>query len=325
MRLLLCTVLALTSVVGLHAADSTDWITSLGGKTQKDRAGNVVAVSLRGSWIYDAQMIDLAGMRRLQKLDLSHTRISDEGMHYLKDAPGIVDLNLFYAEQVTDQGMSAVRDWKNLTRLNVRGTRISDGTLEIVSHLTQLEALDIANTTITDNGLDYLITLIHLKELALGHTRESDHEVELLALLPTLTYLDLSGPGREYRPDDVANGHAPKVGGAMREDLVRTIAGLKELRILKLGHTNISADGLHTMSSLTQVEKLGLEGCARVDDRAAAELAAWKNLKYVDLQETAVTSAGLEAMRRAKPGLVILGGPATLSASRDDHPATGSR
>ena len=324
MRLLLCTVLALTSVVGLHAADSTDWITSLGGKTQKDRAGNVVAVSLRGSWIYDAQMIDLARTRRLQKLDLSHTRISDEGMHYLKDAPGIVDLNLFYAEQVTDQGMSAVREWKNLTRLNVRGTRISDGTLEIVSHLTQLEALDIANTTITDNGLDYLITLIHLKELSRwGIRARATTRLSYLLCCPR-SHIWTSGPGREYRPDDVANGHAPKVGGAMREDLVRTIAGLKELRILKLGHTNISADGLHTMSSLTQVEKLGLEGCARVDDRAAAELAAWKNLKYVDLQETAVTSAGLEAMRRAKPGLVILG-PATLGASRDDHPATGSR
>ena len=67
--------------------------------------------------------------------------------------------------------MSAIKEWKHLKRLNLRGTRISDGTLEIVSHLPQLEALDIANAPVTDNGLDSLMTLINLKELSLGPRR----------------------------------------------------------------------------------------------------------------------------------------------------------
>jgi len=71
-------------------------------------------------------------------------------MIYLRSAPGIADLNLYYAEQISDQGMSAIKNWKHLKRLNLRGTCISDGTLEIVSHLTQLEALDVANTPLTD-------------------------------------------------------------------------------------------------------------------------------------------------------------------------------
>ena len=50
----------------------------------------------------------------------------------LKAAPKISELKLFYAEWITDQGMTAIRDWKHLKRLDVRGTRISDGTLEIV-------------------------------------------------------------------------------------------------------------------------------------------------------------------------------------------------
>ena len=64
----------------------------------------------------------LAAMPDLESLDLSHTRITDEGMLRLKDAPKISDLNLFYAEWITDQGMTAIRDWKHLKRLNVRGT-----------------------------------------------------------------------------------------------------------------------------------------------------------------------------------------------------------
>ena len=96
--------------------------------------------------------------------------------------------------------MTAIQGWKHLTRLNVRGTRISDGTLQIASELTGLEALDIANTQVTDNGLDRLITLTNLKELAIGRSRLSDNALEVLRMLPTLTYLDLSG-ARAAPPD----------------------------------------------------------------------------------------------------------------------------
>jgi internalin A len=278
----------------LSASDSPDWIAALGAKVSKDRAGNIVAVDLRGSWVYDSELIDLARLRHLEKLDLSHTRISDEGMIYLR------------AEQITDQGMSAIKDWKHLKRLNLRGTRISDGALEIVSHLAQLEALDIANTPVTDNGLDSLMTLINLKELSLGRRRESDNEVELLRLLPTLTHLNLSGPSDAERPDSTYRRAGES--GPMRTDLVRAIAELKDLRVLKLGYTNITADGLGILGGLPKVERLGLEACPRIGDEAAAELANWKSLKSVDLQETKVTEKGAEALRRAKPGLTILGG-----------------
>src|SRR5712692_8429773 len=111
-------------------AIGTGWIARLGGKIARDPVGRIVAVNLRGSWINDAEMIELARLPDLERLDLSHTRITDEGMLHLKAAPKIQDLNLYYAEWVTDQGLTAIRNWKHLTRLNVRGTRISTGTLE---------------------------------------------------------------------------------------------------------------------------------------------------------------------------------------------------
>ena len=43
-----------------------------------------------------------------------------------------------------------------------------------------------------------------------------------------------------------------------------------------------------------------------------AELLNWKSLKYLDLQDTKVTATGLDALRKAKPGLVIL---TTLAAA----------
>jgi Leucine-rich repeat (LRR) protein len=299
--------LVLLAAAGLSfAADSADWVERLGGRVRRDAENRIVAVNLRGSWINDADEITrLAELPELQTLDLSHTRITDEGLLRLKPAPKIRNLNLFYAEWITDQGMTAIRDWKHLKRLNVRGTRISDGTLELVGKLTGLEALDIAHTAVTDNGLDHLITLVHLKELAMGRGRLTHKSLAVLRMLPTLTSLDISGA--RPAPPDMAGNRA--LGPGIPEEALRAMADLKELRVLKLGHSSLTGNGLRNLSVLDQVEKLGLEGCRRIDDAAAAELAKWKSLKYLDLQDTQVTGQGIEALRKAKPGLVVLALP----------------
>ena len=287
----------------LLAAD-TDWIARLGGRIERDSAGRIVAVNLRGSWINDAEMIELARLPDLERLDLSHTRISDEGMLNLKPAPKIRELKLFYSEWITDQGMTAIKQWKHLKRLDLRGTRISDGTLEIVSGLTGLEALDIAHTEVTDIGLENLNTLVNLKELALGRGRLSNSGLVALRMLPTLTSLDLSGA--RPTPPDAPGGRGE--GSGIPEETLKAIEELKELRVLYLGFSTITPDGLRTLSSLDKVEKLGLQGCSRIDDNALGELARWKGLKYVDLQEDPVTEKGLAALRSAKPGIRILSG-----------------
>ena len=286
------------------ASSNLDWVDGLGGKIERDAAGSVIAVNLRGTWVGDSELLDLAHLAQLERLDLSHTRITDEGMLYLKPATGIRELNLYYAEQITDQGMSAIKDWKNLKRLNVRGTRISDGTLAIAGALTGLESLDVAYTEITDSGLDALVPLTHLKELSIGRSKLGGSELEVLRLLTTLEYLDLGGP----HPG--AGGKKETGVSPLPASVPRAISELKQLRVLKLAYSGIGADGLRILSSLDKVEKLALEGCIHVDDQALAELTQWKSLKYLDVQETKVTQQGVAALEKAKPGIVILsGGP----------------
>src|SRR5690349_12665789 len=223
----------------LHAGDVTDWVAGLGGKVERDAAGHVVAVNLRGAWVDDVEMIDIARLPKLQRLDLSHTRITDEGMLHLKPASQIEDLNLYYAEWVTDQGMMAIKNWKKLKRLNVRGTRISNGTLEIVSHMPQLEALDISNTQITDNGMEMLITLTSLKELALGQCRRGrTGDLGFLRVLTTMASLDLSGaqpPPPDMGGRKIEHPPAPPLPATT----VKAMAELKQLRVLRMGYTGV--------------------------------------------------------------------------------------
>jgi Ran GTPase-activating protein (RanGAP) involved in mRNA processing and transport len=127
--------------------------------------------------------------------------------------------------------------------------------------------------------------------------------LEVLRLLPTLEYLDLGGP----HPG--AGGLRDTTGTPMGEDVPRAVSSLPALRVLKLSYSQIGAEGLEILGSLEHVEKLALQGCPRVDDAALAQLAKWKSLKYLDIQETKVTSQGVAALQKAKPGIVVLSGP----------------
>jgi len=310
--------LASTSLA-LTAAGPNAWIEALGGRMELDPKGNIIAVNLRGAWVNDVELIDLAHLPNLQRLDLSHTRITDEGMLHLKAATSIRELNLMYAELVTDQGMSAIRNWKMLKRLNLRGTRVANGTLEILSRMPQIEALDIANTQVTDNGLDQLIALTNLKELALGRSRVGESELGFLRMLPSLTSLDLSG-ARPVPPDMSNAARRRPTVPPLPQKTIEALSQLANLRKLKLGYSGVSASDLKTLSTLQNVEKLGLEECSRVDDQAVAELAHWKSLKYVDLQGAHVTAQGIQALRTARPGLVILSTTAEKSPAAAPTP-----
>ena len=47
--------------------------------------------------------------------------------------------------------------------------------------------------------------------------------------------------------------------------------------MMKLGHSEADAEALRKLADLPNVEKLGLEGCQGVDDKALEVLAAWKH------------------------------------------------
>jgi hypothetical protein len=123
-------------------------------------------------------------------------------------------------------------------------------------------------------------------------------------MLPTLTYLDLSGA----RPTPPDNPGGRGAGSGIPEETLKAITELKDLRVLYLGYSAITGDGLRTLGSLDKVEKLGIQGCSRVDDAALAELAKWKSLKYLDVQEAPVTEKGLAELRKSRPGIKILSG-----------------
>src|SRR5687767_11454746 len=168
-------------------------IDALGARVDRDATGQIVGVHLRASWVTDGDLLELARLPHLERLDLSRTRITDQGLAYLKAAKNLREVNLAYAEKIGDPAHAVVTQWKHLRRLNLRGTVIADETAASAASLPELEVLDIADTIVGDVGMEALATAQSLKELSIGNIRMGEAGFQSLRQFTTLNVLDLSG------------------------------------------------------------------------------------------------------------------------------------
>ena len=125
-------------------------------------AGEVVDVITISNDVTDMELVHLKGLRSLQWLDLSHTKVTDAGLVQLK--------------RLTQ-----------LERLILDGTQVTDVGLVHLESLTKLELLDLSGTEVTDAGLVHLLHLNKLKTLGLFETKVTERGVrELQKALPNV-------------------------------------------------------------------------------------------------------------------------------------------
>ncbi|HLK22547.1 MAG TPA: hypothetical protein VKT81_26555 [Bryobacteraceae bacterium] len=301
----------------LAAEEDTQWITDLGGSVTRNAQGQVTGINLRGTWVTDIDLRRLNHYPALSVLDLSLTHITDGGMQEIKGLRGITDFNLYFAEYVTDEGVAAIKEWKQLRRLNLHGTKAGDSALEHIAGLTLLEWLDVGSTLMTDVGLERLASLTNLRSLTMGANELSDAGMQALRQMPNLTYLDLSGrQGNDKNVWSIAMSNSGlqavltlKNLHELRFACVSTAVGIEGNKLGEVSTLSITEKWLEQIKSLTSLERLKLQGCKRIDDEAVAQLIAMPSLREVDLKGTSVTEKGAQMFRAAKPNAVVFIGP----------------
>ncbi len=237
------------------------------GKPVKDAAGEIVELDLSGAWVSDADMAQVAQLRHLRKLDLSHTRITDSGLEHLKPLENVTDLDCYYAEYLTEEGVAHLRNWKHLERLNLRGTKVTSKVL----------------------GFEQLSALPKLERLAIGGNRLSGAALTMLKLLPSLVDLDVGGIQR------VDSG---LWGLPLTDDNLERISELKQLRSLSLAGATLADRG---------VDKPGHPEAERSEPLNLSKLVTLENLRRLDLSRLPVDAETLAPLRARLPKLRIRG------------------
>lgn len=313
--LLLCAISLFAT--GPKAGEDSQWISDLGGSVIRNAQDSVTGVILRGSWVSDTDLHRLDQYPALTDLDLSLTHITDEGMQDIKTLRGITELNLYFAQYVTDEGVAAIKDWKKLKRLDLQGTKAGDSALEHIAGITTLESLNVGSTLMTDVGLERLTSLPNLKQLTMGGNELGDAGLQALRQMPGLTYLDLRG--RQGNDKNVWTIAMTKLGlravltlkslHELRFACTSTAVGIEGAKFGEISTLSVTEEWLEQMKSLSQLQVLQVQGCNRINDNAVAAILALPALREADLKGTSVTEQGAARLRTAKPGLLVYVGP----------------
>ncbi len=135
---------------------------------------------LNGGNINDEWLEQLARNEQLQllhSLNLSDSRVTDEGVQLLKTSVHLSLLDLSNTN-ISDASLEYLKELTKLSELKLSNTKISDVGLESLEELNQLQHLLINNTLITDSGLEYLAGFHQLRFLNIDDTKVTREGVE---------------------------------------------------------------------------------------------------------------------------------------------------
>lgn len=157
-------------------------ISGLGGKFETDTFAverRIVKIDLHASAVSDDDMALLAGAPGLRHLDLRLTGIGDRGVRHLDALTELRFLNLFRTK-VGDRGVAELHSLRNVDTLLLGGTQITDAGLASLKSFPNLRKLSIFDTQITDAAIPTLAALGSLEVLLVGKTKISDAGLKAL-------------------------------------------------------------------------------------------------------------------------------------------------
>ncbi|MCA9202264.1 MAG: hypothetical protein KDA59_04440 [Planctomycetales bacterium] len=152
----------------------------------------------------------------------------------------IVAVNLSSSAQVTDEALDQLLPLrKDLRRLNLKGTKLTDSGVYRLRQFTELTELDLSGTGITDDGLEYLGELAQLRELRLSDTHITGTGIVELAGIRQLELLDLA---------------RTRIG----DESLRDLRTLRNLRTLSLSGCPVSGNSMKELARCKNLRHLDL-------------------------------------------------------------------
>lgn len=198
---------------------------------------DLVGVDYFGSAVYvifirecrDQDLAQIGRLRRLERLDIGHSRVTDAGLAHLEGLNRLQLLDLA-GTPISDRGLVHLGRLTGLEILYLNFTTVGDTGLAHLKDLGKLQSLDLGTTNVTDGGLAHLKGLSNLRALTLIECPVGD---EGLAHLENLTRLEWLGLGRLDVTEFTERSRMRGPNGFTRDipsDARVTDAGLRHLK-----------------------------------------------------------------------------------------------
>lgn len=276
----------------------------------------------------DEGLRNLAGMKRMKRLWLGDTTITDAAMESLAGMKDLEDLDL-HGTGVTDAGLVHLKGLTKLRKLNLMGLNITDASLALIASMAGLEELNLYRTKVSNEGLASLKGSSKLIEVDVRYSRVTRGGIDAMrTALPgtVFRHLELSSRPKAAASAAALTGDAwlKAMGGKRSDDTIDLggspvtdahlpkLAAFAGIRKLTLEGTEAGDAGLRSLQSLTSLTELNLSGTG-VTDAGLVPLAHLPVLGRVILRNTYVEGDGL-ANLKAVEDLDLLGSPVNTFA-----------
>lgn len=225
--------------------------------------------------ITDQLLKRVGTVKTIEKLVLSHTKVTDKGLEYITELP-LVELDLS-GTVVTDSCLSDVAKIPTLSKVDLASTRVTDSGLSTLRSLPKLVSIDLSNTTVTDEGIQTLLSFKALERLSLSGTRITDSGLASISKLPILNTLflentNITGPGIRKNLRAKAVRKADLGGCNLHDSDVGSIAvAFPALTILNMDSTRLTDAGLLKLAEIGRLRSLKIRRVSTISSEGVKE------------------------------------------------------
>ncbi|MFP6667834.1 MAG: protein kinase [Pirellulales bacterium] len=273
----------------------------------------VLGVKLTGDLVGDGDIGKLSEFAGLEQLDLSDSKVTDEGLSVLRELPDLWQLKLG-GTKISDNGMNHVASLAQLRDLTLDKSMISDAALATICGLAALENIFLADTAVTDSGVIQLTHLKKLRHVSLFGTNVTIDGMFLLhSALPKLV---VRWDGKDLEPRAARNlialGAEISLQTTVDDNLLKVAKtgdlpkGHFRIKIVDLsGNPKVDNRDLEPLTSLAHVVEVRLDGTSVTDDGVAG-LAKIKTLRKIDLGALQIAPGPIALVKQQLPGIAIV-------------------
>jgi Leucine-rich repeat (LRR) protein len=265
----------------------------------------------RSARLSDGSLDIIKKMTGLETLNLSGTKITDQGLGQLKDLKQLQSLKLSSNPMITEASIPQLCALPNLRSLDLSGNaQLADGSLDALKEIPSLETLNLSGTKITDQGLGKLKDLKQFYALNLSsNPMITDASIPQLQSFTGTGSLDLNGTGitidgllqlPHLKNSTSWNFYAWDIitdQGMLR---LRAAKYFDKCRFMNVAFTDITDGALPAVNGLNKLETLVMTRTG-VSDDGMKQLTQLPALTSLAVDFTKVTEAGKKVLRKNLP------------------------
>lgn len=249
-----------------------------------------------GGTVWEAkEKIDDSALAQLVSLPIdelrlgSQDRITAKGCEYIARMPKLKVL-LMSEASLDDDGLRALAKSKNLERLQIDGTGVTDVGIAALAS-TNINDLSLEHVSLTDEGLKSIGKLKNLYRLLVSGTNITNSGLKHIQHLP-IKKLHIEACGIT----DEGMRNMPGI------DVIDPKTKLRQstLQRIYLGQCGVTIDGLRAIKG-APLEDLTLSGSAQIDDECVGYIAkTWPKMTLLIINDTSATKSSIKSISSMK-------------------------